>query len=1359
MQKSEEYLRFHSAIAKTESPLDCETNHKRCSITSPRNNRLSRLSNEAVMDSKRSSAISTSSTNASGTGRKRKSHVGPWRLGATVGKGGTARVRKVKHAVTGQIGVAKIIPVAMAERARAISLANLVRSAERGDPTLHFDKAIPLGLEREIAIMKLLKHPNIVRLYDVWENRNEIYLIMEYVKGGELFEYVAERHRLQEDVTVYLFRQIIWALKYCHGLNIHHRDLKPENILLDFDSMTVKLVDFGMAALQPKGNFLTTPCGSPHYAAPELLRNEPYDGSQADVWSAGVVLFVMLTGYPPFNFLVDTQGIVSEDQKLKGLFRAISRAEYKMPSTLSAEAQDLIRRIFVVDPIKRINIEEVWNHPFIHKYDSEWGLDTLQPSDSVLALAMAQDDWKPLEPKTIDRDIFRALRTLWHSESDTVLIDKLCCKDFNQEKFFYHTMLRYREENLGNLQGCPEVGYSGSDYRHNKRASATPALPNKVADHSTSIRSKSKSVQSEYSIIGDEHLFSKHSYYDLPVSEMSYDPFRASRSPIVASKTDCTHFTVQYLGSKSSKKHVSRDCRRKSLRVDALRSHSGRGSRISSKHSNGSNSIRRETTGKESSRSSSSKFSVASSRLPSGSPLPVMRPSEVHKRGVQFPHLRKSSTGSALVSTADADQFSRTPEHDVRALRKLASVRSSSHLSVSPAVPSEALLLHKKGEIVQSAPISRRLREDADLEARKVSAELGKACDEAFWRSSDDSSFNTFSSAEKPFVDTPPSSTSRPSPCFGIKDTFYVSDSMRNRPLPPTPNGTMSTLQATETPVTYTSRELAEMRDRLATKYARDGANNQQYFNDVLRQLDSLMRPMEQRKVNRDYRRIVSAPPDCHHAEACLDLNSLDVIPEEVDEKSGRRRGEGAIHRGSGSQIRYGTFVNEGTIRAIVPSPPPVFQPRPYQNQEYETPTPWAPLNIRKVSTSTKSSSSSASEKMDVLPSSSTAHVRNCAHLANRNGYSAKGRAPPTAKRIMPTDAITPQTHQLNAFHRVRHVSHVAEHPFGPLARHYAGNCASISREYFQQEGLHMTQEELASAVECCTSNTILCDIPEDCEADFPRSITYQELASDFLCPLSGSNARSYDLDDRSKTRDNREKHKNEPPKQSGLKKFFKGLGKKKLASSRKAVYASGSGRPAIKKQITTPENHAVFGDLKVHRTYDEQKDISAEMEIARFVNGFKKFVREFGYWSFMTPLIHVIPLFASRSEAWDALRSQLVDAPSYKVLTRNLQKYTTTIKWESSKLYDMLFDCTVDVEIFGVSQRSKHVKNLSVVRIVQTSGPARGFATIANEIQAFFQTRKLVVENERQAAEIKATLYAGLGSIMPYAPRPSFDA
>lgn len=166
---------------------------------------------------------------------------------------------------------------------------------------------------------------------------------MEYVEGGELFSYIHEQGGLIEIHVVHIFRQIIAALIYCHRISIHHRDLKPENILLDRETMTVKLVDFGMAALQPSGKKLTTPCGSPHYAAPEVIKTTAYDGGKADVWSCGVILYVLLTGTPPFNYS-------GEDRDLKYLFKAIEKGDYVMPDTLSREAADLIRRILIPAP-------------------------------------------------------------------------------------------------------------------------------------------------------------------------------------------------------------------------------------------------------------------------------------------------------------------------------------------------------------------------------------------------------------------------------------------------------------------------------------------------------------------------------------------------------------------------------------------------------------------------------------------------------------------------------------------------------------------------------------------------------------------------------------------------------------------------------------------------------------------------------------------------------------------------------------------------------------------------------------------------------------------------------------------------
>ena len=187
---------------------------------------------------------------------------------------------------------------------------------------------------------------------------------MEYVEGGELFSYMSEQGPLPEIQVVHIFRQIIAALLYCHRINIHHRDLKPENILLDRDTMQIKLVDFGMAALQPLGKKLTTPCGSPHYAAPEVIATKPYDGGKADIWSCGVILYVLLAGIPPFNYS-------GEEKDLRYLFRAISRADYTIPDGLSWEAKSLIGRILVPNPKNRISIDEIWNHPFMRKYGKE----------------------------------------------------------------------------------------------------------------------------------------------------------------------------------------------------------------------------------------------------------------------------------------------------------------------------------------------------------------------------------------------------------------------------------------------------------------------------------------------------------------------------------------------------------------------------------------------------------------------------------------------------------------------------------------------------------------------------------------------------------------------------------------------------------------------------------------------------------------------------------------------------------------------------------------------------------------------------------------------------------------------------
>lgn len=248
---------------------------------------------------------------------------------------------------------------------------------------------------------------------------------MEYVEGGELFSYIGEHNGCDEMIVVHIFRQIIAALSYCHQLKIFHRDLKPENILLDRKTMTIKLVDFGMAALQPHGKKLTTPCGSPHYAAPEVIRTQSYDGGKADVWSCGVILYVLLTGSPPFNY----DGYDADHENLKPLFRAITLAEYVMPDDLSPEAKDLIRAILVPDPKRRISIDKIWNHPFLRKYDKELEFHRTAEHNKLWLRPSAPVDWSPLIRSTIDREILRYMRTLWHSEKEETIIQRLLSKE------------------------------------------------------------------------------------------------------------------------------------------------------------------------------------------------------------------------------------------------------------------------------------------------------------------------------------------------------------------------------------------------------------------------------------------------------------------------------------------------------------------------------------------------------------------------------------------------------------------------------------------------------------------------------------------------------------------------------------------------------------------------------------------------------------------------------------------------------------------------------------------------------------------------------------------------------------------
>ena len=209
---------------------------------------------------------------------------------------------------------------------------------------------------REIALMRFLEHPHIIRLHEVFESKNHLYLILEYAQNGELYDFLVNRRFLKPDTAMKFFRQIIYGIDFLHSNSICHRDLKPENILLD-ENNNLKIADFGFARWM-KTNTAITSCGSPHYAAPEVVKGAPYDGRAADVWSTGVILFALLAGYLPFD-----------DPSIRTVLTKVKSGVFTFPDTIRIpEIKDLIKRILVVDPVQRLTIDQIKMHPAFRLY-------------------------------------------------------------------------------------------------------------------------------------------------------------------------------------------------------------------------------------------------------------------------------------------------------------------------------------------------------------------------------------------------------------------------------------------------------------------------------------------------------------------------------------------------------------------------------------------------------------------------------------------------------------------------------------------------------------------------------------------------------------------------------------------------------------------------------------------------------------------------------------------------------------------------------------------------------------------------------------------------------------------------------
>ena len=263
---------------------------------------------------------------------QKETQISNYKFIETIGEGAFGKVKLATHIPTGEKVAIKI----------------LEKSLISGKEELK-------RIEKEIKYLKKFNHPNIIQIYEVVESKNSFYIVMEYASGGELFNYIVEKEHIKEKEASFFYYQIIQGIIEIHKKHICHRDIKPENLLLTNDKL-LKMIDFNLS--NEYKDYLSTPCGSPCYAAPEMIKREKYIGIEVDIWASGVILFAMLCGYLPFN-----------DKNYKTLYKDIVKCKIDYPKEdeyiIPNNALDLINKILVVNPQKRITIDKILLHPFI----------------------------------------------------------------------------------------------------------------------------------------------------------------------------------------------------------------------------------------------------------------------------------------------------------------------------------------------------------------------------------------------------------------------------------------------------------------------------------------------------------------------------------------------------------------------------------------------------------------------------------------------------------------------------------------------------------------------------------------------------------------------------------------------------------------------------------------------------------------------------------------------------------------------------------------------------------------------------------------------------------------------------------
>ncbi|ORX53259.1 Pkinase-domain-containing protein [Hesseltinella vesiculosa] len=343
--------------------------------------------------------------------RRKPAMLGNYLPVKTIGRGVSGCVKLAANVHTGEQVAIKIISRKLMKESIAVSRA----------------------VERELAVLQLLHHPNLVDLRHVMQDEQNVYFVMEYLNGGDLYRQLLHKRRFSEQEAKNIFLQLMHALQWCHKHQICHRDIKLENILLDQTKKNIKISDFGMATMQSPDSPLNTSCGSPHYASPEIVRGIPYFGPSSDIWSSGVVLYLLLCGHHPFD-----------DKRTGRLLSKIKSGIYHpLPRDVSPQVKDLIARMLMVDPCKRITIAEILTHPWLQANPEKLrpcSDDCAQSPDSIA---------QPLVTNACDIEgwIWKTMTILWCDMPEEMILHALTSHEPNAQKQTYR-LLRDRGQRI-----------------------------------------------------------------------------------------------------------------------------------------------------------------------------------------------------------------------------------------------------------------------------------------------------------------------------------------------------------------------------------------------------------------------------------------------------------------------------------------------------------------------------------------------------------------------------------------------------------------------------------------------------------------------------------------------------------------------------------------------------------------------------------------------------------------------------------------------------------------------------------------------------------------------------------------------